>query len=43
MLREFKTLLAVARHGSFAAAGLHVGLTPSAVSAQIRNLEHPLR
>ncbi|WP_027599067.1 LysR family transcriptional regulator [Pseudomonas sp. MOIL14HWK12:I2] len=42
MLREFKTLLAVARHGSFAAAGLHVGLTPSAVSAQIRNLEQHL-
>uniref|UniRef100_UPI002B1D3274 LysR family transcriptional regulator n=2 Tax=Pseudomonas TaxID=286 RepID=UPI002B1D3274 len=42
MLRELKTFLAVVRHGSFAAAGLHVGLTPSAVSAQIRNLEQNL-
>ncbi|MDR6233407.1 LysR family transcriptional regulator [Pseudomonas oryzihabitans] len=42
MLRELKTFLAVARHGSFAAAGLHVGLTPSAVSAQIRVLEQNL-
>jgi len=39
MLRELKTFLAVARHGTFAAAGLHVGLAQSAVSAQIRNLE----
>ena len=42
MLRELKTFLAVARHGSFAAAGLHIGLTQSAVSAQILNLEQAL-
>lgn len=42
MLRELKTFVAVARHGSFAAAGQVVGLTPSAVSAQIRNLEAEL-
>lgn len=42
MLRELKTFLAVARHGTFAAAGLHIGLTQSAVSAQIRNLEQVL-
>ena len=42
MLRELKTFLAVAQHGTFAAAGLHVGLTQSAVSAQIRNLEQTL-
>lgn len=42
MLRELKTFLAVARHGTFAAAGLHVGLAQSAVSAQIRNLEQAL-
>jgi DNA-binding transcriptional LysR family regulator len=39
MLRELRTFVAVARQGSFAAAGQVVGLTPSAVSAQIRNLE----
>jgi DNA-binding transcriptional LysR family regulator len=42
MLRELKTFLAVAQHGTFAAAGLHIGLTQSAVSAQIRNLEQAL-
>lgn len=42
MLRELKTFVAVARHGTFAAAGLHVGLTQSAVSAQIRVLEQAL-
>jgi DNA-binding transcriptional LysR family regulator len=42
MLRELKTFLAVARHGTFAAAGMHIGLTQSAVSAQIRNLEQAL-
>lgn len=39
MLRELKTFLAVVRHGTFSAAGGAVGLTQSAVSAQIRNLE----
>lgn len=42
MLRELKTFLAVARYGTFAAAGMHIGLTQSAVSAQIRNLEQAL-
>ncbi|UXY55147.1 LysR family transcriptional regulator [Pseudomonas tohonis] len=42
MLRELRTFIAVARHGTFAAAGMHIGLTQSAVSAQIRNLEQAL-
>ncbi|MCK8683382.1 LysR family transcriptional regulator [Pseudomonas umsongensis] len=42
MLRELKTFIAVARYGTFAAAGMHIGLTQSAVSAQIRNLEQAL-
>lgn len=42
MLRELKTFIAVARHGTFAGAGMHIGLTQSAVSAQMRNLEQAL-
>ncbi len=42
MLRELKTFIAVARYGTFAAAGMHIGLTQSAVSAQMRNLEQAL-
>jgi len=42
MLRELKTFVAVARHGTFAAAGQQVGLTQSAVSAQMRVLEQSL-
>ncbi|MES2819254.1 MAG: LysR substrate-binding domain-containing protein [Pseudomonadota bacterium] len=42
MLRELKTFIAVARHGTFAAAGRQVGLTQSAVSAQMRVLEQGL-
>lgn len=42
MLRELKTFIAVARYGTFAAAGMHIGLTQSAVSAQMRNLERAL-
>ena len=42
MLRELKTFLMVARHGTFAAAGQCVGLTQSAVSAQMRVLEQNL-
>ncbi|QLC73004.1 LysR family transcriptional regulator [Pseudomonas sp. LPB0260] len=42
MLRELKTFLMVARHGTFAAAGQHIGLTQSAVSAQMRVLEQHL-
>ena len=43
MLRELKTFVAVARYGTFAAAGQQVGLTQSAVSAQMRVLEQRLR
>ncbi len=42
MIRELKTFLAIARCGSFAAAGHRIGLTQSAVSAQIKNLEEVL-
>jgi DNA-binding transcriptional LysR family regulator len=42
MLRELRTFVAVARHGTFAAAGQQVGLTQSAVSAQMRVLEQGL-
>jgi DNA-binding transcriptional LysR family regulator len=42
MLRELKTFLAVVRHGTFASAGSHIGLTQSAVSAQIHRLEEDL-
>lgn len=42
MLRELKTFVAVALHGTFAAAGQQVGLTQSAVSAQMRVLEQGL-
>lgn len=42
MLRELKTFLTVVRCGTFAAAGKQIGLTQSAVSAQIRNLEDAL-
>ncbi|WPO98199.1 LysR family transcriptional regulator [Pseudomonas sp. HR96] len=39
MIREMKTLLSVAQLGTFVAAGNRVGLTQSAVSAQMRSLE----
>ncbi len=42
MLRELKTLIAVAREGTFAAAGERVGLTQAAVSAQMHRLESDL-
>lgn len=42
MIRELKTFLMIARCGSFAAAGHKIGLTQSAVSAQVRNLEEAL-
>ncbi len=42
MIRELKTLVAVAREGSFAAAGEKVGLTQAAVSAQMQRLEAEL-
>lgn len=42
MFRELDTFLAVVQHGSFSAAGMAVGLTQSAVSAQIQRLETAL-
>ncbi|MBP0628520.1 LysR family transcriptional regulator [Cupriavidus sp. AcVe19-1a] len=42
MLRELQTFLAVVRHGTFANAAAHIGLTQSAVSAQIQRLEQEL-
>lgn len=39
MLKELKTFLAVGRHGTFSGAGQQIGLTQSAVSAQIQRLE----
>lgn len=41
-IRTFRTFLAVARHGSFAAAGDEIGLTPAAVGLQMRALEQAL-
>lgn len=38
-IKALRTLLAIERHGSFAAAGKAVGLTTSAVSLQVRDLE----
>jgi DNA-binding transcriptional LysR family regulator len=42
MIRELKTLVAVAREGTFAAAGQKIGLTQAAVSAQMQRLEGEL-
>lgn len=41
-IRTFKTFLAVARHGTFAAAGNEIGLTAAAVGLQMRALEEEL-
>ena len=41
-IRIFKTFLAVARHGTFAAAGKEIGLTAAAVGLQVRALEEEL-
>lgn len=43
MLRELKTFLAIARSGTFSDAGNRIGLTQSAVSAQIKRLEDELQ
>jgi DNA-binding transcriptional LysR family regulator len=42
MLRELKTFIAVAQHGTFSGAGASIGLTQSAVSAQMQRLEEHL-
>ncbi|WP_341964374.1 LysR family transcriptional regulator [Pseudomonas sp. RC10] len=42
MIRELKTFLTAQRLGTFVAAGNQIGLTQSAVSAQIRTLEKAL-
>jgi len=42
VIKEFKTFIAVARNGTFTGAGTHLGLTQSAVSAQIKRLEEYL-
>nr|WP_156333585.1 LysR substrate-binding domain-containing protein [Achromobacter insuavis] len=39
VIKEFKTFIAVARDGTFTGAGAQLGLTQSAVSAQIKRLE----
>ena len=42
MLKELNTFIAVAREGTFAAAGDRIGLTQAAVSAQMQRLESEL-
>jgi DNA-binding transcriptional LysR family regulator len=42
MIRELKTLIAIAQDGTFSAAGARLGLTQSAVSAQMQKLEQAL-
>jgi len=42
MIPELRTLIAVARHGTFAAAGDRIGLTQAAVSGHVRRLETAL-
>lgn len=41
-IRTFKTFLAVAKYGTFAAAGKEIGLTAAAVGLQVRALEEEL-
>lgn len=41
-IRQFQTVLAAARLGSFAEAGRQIGLTQAAVSLQVKNLEAEL-
>ncbi|CAM4258607.1 LysR family transcriptional regulator [Bordetella tumbae] len=43
MLKELRTLVAVAKHGSITAAAQHIGLTQAAASAQIQRLEESLQ
>lgn len=41
-LRQLRTLVAIGEHGSFAAAGRVIGLSPSALSLQVKSLEEEL-
>ncbi len=41
-LRQLRTIVAIADHGSFAAAGQAIGLSQSAVSLQIKSLEEEI-
>ncbi len=41
-IRNLRTLVAIADHGGFAAAGAAIGLTQSAVSVQVKQLESEL-
>jgi DNA-binding transcriptional LysR family regulator len=42
MLSELKTFIAVSQYGTFSGAGARIGLTQSAVSAQMQRLEEEL-
>ena len=42
MLRELRTFIAVAQYGTFSSAAARIGLTQSAVSAQMQRLEEEL-
>ena len=42
MLSELRTFIAVSRYGTFSGAGARIGLTQSAVSAQMQRLEEEL-
>ena len=42
-IRQFRTVLAAARLGSFAEAGRQIGLTQAAVGLQVKNLEAELK
>jgi DNA-binding transcriptional LysR family regulator len=41
-LRQLRSLAAIRKHGSFAAAGTQIGLSQSAISVQMQQLEHSL-
>lgn len=41
-LRQLRSLAAIRKHGSFAAAGERIGLSPSAISVQMQQLEQSL-
>src|SRR4030095_10655005 len=42
-IANFRTFLAVVKHGSFARAGEEIGLTPAAIGFQMRALEEALK